>query len=148
MKKLVCSFLAGVVVLSGSASLNAAWGDGGGGHGGGGGRGSGGHGGGVPPGTSIIVDPGLWGPGYGPAYPYPPYPYYPPYPPYPYNPAPPAAVPEEPSGYIVESVEPGPRPQPTTYWYYCEDPQGYYPRIRQCPGGWMTVVPPATAPPR
>ena len=32
------------------------------------------------------------------------------------------------------------------YWYYCENPQGYYPYIRSCPGGWMKVVP-DTAPP-
>lgn len=27
------------------------------------------------------------------------------------------------------------------YWYYCRDSQGYYPYVRQCPGGWMKVVP-------
>jgi hypothetical protein len=27
------------------------------------------------------------------------------------------------------------------FWYYCEDPRGYYPYIRSCPGGWMRVVP-------
>ena len=27
------------------------------------------------------------------------------------------------------------------YWYYCQDPKGYYPYIAECPGGWMTVVP-------
>ena len=33
-------------------------------------------------------------------------------------------------------------PPPPTYWYYCQNPQGYYPYVTQCPGGWMTVVPP------
>jgi hypothetical protein len=32
------------------------------------------------------------------------------------------------------------------YWYYCENPQGFYPYIKSCPGGWMKVVP-ETAPP-
>ena len=27
------------------------------------------------------------------------------------------------------------------YWYYCKDPQGYYPYIASCPGGWMRVLP-------
>ena len=33
-----------------------------------------------------------------------------------------------------------------SYWYYCENPQGYYPYVKSCPGGWMKVVP-ETAPP-
>ena len=32
---------------------------------------------------------------------------------------------------------------PPTYWYYCQNPQGYYPYVPQCPGGWLTVVAPA-----
>ena len=27
------------------------------------------------------------------------------------------------------------------YWYYCENPRGYYPYVSECPGGWMKVVP-------
>jgi hypothetical protein len=27
------------------------------------------------------------------------------------------------------------------YWYYCQNPQGYYPDVNNCPGGWMKVVP-------
>jgi hypothetical protein len=33
------------------------------------------------------------------------------------------------------------------YWYCCQDPQGYYRWVKDCPGGWMKVVP-APAPPR
>ena len=69
-----------------------------------------------------------------PFYPYPyspyaytPYPYYYPYaygyPYYPYQPP-------------VYNV-----PEPTYYWYYCQDPQGYYPYVKSCPGGWMKVIP-------
>lgn len=27
------------------------------------------------------------------------------------------------------------------YWYYCNYPQGYYPYVQQCPGGWQRVLP-------
>jgi hypothetical protein len=27
------------------------------------------------------------------------------------------------------------------YWYYCQNPQGYYPNVESCPGGWIPVVP-------
>lgn len=30
---------------------------------------------------------------------------------------------------------------PTVYWYYCDNPQGYYPYVQRCPGGWRQVVP-------
>lgn len=33
------------------------------------------------------------------------------------------------------------------YWYYCQKPQGYYPYVQRCPGGWMKVVP-ESAPPK
>jgi len=36
--------------------------------------------------------------------------------------------------------------QQSQYRYYCTDPQGFYPYIRNCPGGWLTVVPNATPP--
>jgi len=39
-----------------------------------------------------------------------------------------------------------PAPPPPSYWYYCQNPQGYYPYVPQCPGGWMTVVPPGATP--
>ncbi len=40
--------------------------------------------------------------------------------------------------------------QDNYYWYYCENPKGYYPYISSCPSGWTKVVPnanPQTAPP-
>jgi hypothetical protein len=33
-----------------------------------------------------------------------------------------------------------------SYWYYCQDPQGYYPSVEQCPGGWVQVAPQPAAP--
>lgn len=75
-------------------------------------------------GVGILVGPG-WGPGWwgGPYYPY--YPYYP------YSP--PAVAPREPDTY-VQPEEPG-------SWYYCPNPEGYYPYVKQCPKGWMKVIP-------
>ena len=66
-----------------------------------------------------------------------PYPYYG----YPYSPAPPVAVQPAP---VYE--QPAPAPQAAAYWYYCQNPPGYYPYIQQCPAGWLQVVPPATPP--
>jgi len=70
---------------------------------------------------------------------YPPPPYY--YPPSYYYPPPPIYVsPPQPSVYIerppAESV-----PPPQNYWYYCTDPEGYYPTVKECPGGWLKVLP-------
>jgi hypothetical protein len=27
------------------------------------------------------------------------------------------------------------------WWYYCADAKGYYPYVRECPGGWQRVSP-------
>ena len=37
-------------------------------------------------------------------------------------------------------------PEQDSYWYYCQDPRGYYPYVESCPGGWTRVVP--TPPPQ
>jgi len=39
-----------------------------------------------------------------------------------------------------------PGEQPPYYWYYCQDPQGYYPYVKSCPSGWIRVVPKETPP--
>jgi hypothetical protein len=118
------------------------WGNQGGGGGRRGGRG-GGPGGGWGPrgggGGGFWWGPGWWGPGW---YGYPAYPYG--YLPYAYPS--PVAVPQDPSVYIQQAPAAAP-PVPQQYWYYCEDSRTYYPYVQQCPRGWMTVVPPSTAPP-
>ena len=84
---------------------------------------------------------GFWDPwwGWGPADYWGPYPYYYPYyyPPYPVSYAPP--------GY-------GPPPQmpaapaqttgaaPPQYWYYCDNPKGYYPYVPNCSAAWRQVA--------
>jgi len=69
-----------------------------------------------------------WG-GYGYPFYYPPYYYYPPT----------VIVPTTPPVYIQQQVQPV-QPQ-TAYWYYCQNPDGYYPYVRNCPGGWLQVAP-------
>ncbi len=34
-----------------------------------------------------------------------------------------------------------PAEQQQHWWYYCWNPQGYYPYVRECPGGWQRVTP-------
>lgn len=94
-------------------------------------------------GTRVYIGPGwgpYWGPYWGPwGYPYYPYAYPPAYAPVPVY-APPVVA--EPQSYIqqapvVESAPPAP-----SYWYYCEGAKAYYPYVKECPGGWLTVVPP------
>jgi hypothetical protein len=119
-------FIILVTVLFASAIPGYAWRGGGhkgGGHGFHGGHSWKGHGfhgghgwGGVR--FSIRVRP-YWGPyGY-------PYVYTYPYPPQVY----------------VQPVLPLPVQPPAAppVWYYCDHPEGYYPYVQQCPGGWRTV---------
>jgi hypothetical protein len=41
---------------------------------------------------------------------------------------------------------PWPAYAPPQYWAYCQDPEGYYPYVQECPGGWVPVVPTPPAP--
>lgn len=43
---------------------------------------------------------------------------------------------------IEHDYYPPPRPARPAYYYYCRDPEGYYPRVPNCPSGWLRVVPP------
>jgi hypothetical protein len=75
--------------------------------------------------------------GYGPAY----YPnmYYPPY--Y-YAPSFYPPVPASPPVYIEQGeAQPAPAPAPPEYWSYCAEARGYYPYVKECPGGWQRVSP-------
>jgi hypothetical protein len=50
-----------------------------------------------------------------------------------------------PYAYPPVVVQPSPQvsvqPPPPQYWYYCDNPQGYYPYVQQCAGGWRPVSP-------
>lgn len=76
----------------------------------------------------------------GPFYHYPPPYYYPPYP-YPYPPV--VVAPAEPPVYIEQSPPPlqASQPAPSNDWFYCRKPDGYYPYVKECPGGWQRVAP-------
>jgi hypothetical protein len=51
-------------------------------------------------------------------------------------------VPAQPPVY-VERDEPAAQSAPleSGFWYYCRSPAGYYPTVRECPGGWEKVPP-------
>jgi hypothetical protein len=164
----VCQLLLVLAALGASGTALAGrggWGGGGGGwHGGGGGWHGGGGGGGWHGGGwgghgfhhgghCCRGSVGLFfGTGFVYGYPYPyygyPYPYYG-YP-YPYY---------YPAYYPYGPVEDGESASPTqymergqdgqadmggsvpqaAYWYHCGKPEGYYPYIKTCPGGWQRV---------
>ena len=79
-----------------------------------------------------VAAPFWWYP-YGYAYPYPyAYPAY----------SPPVVVESLPQTYIQQDT------QAQEYWYYCQSLQGYYPYVKECPGGWQQVAPQPPPPPR
>jgi len=66
--------------------------------------------------------------------------YYPPtyyYGPRVYYSEPLAIAPAAPAYYIQQDNPAA--PPPGGYWYYCRDPQGYYPQVQQCPTPWQQV---------
>jgi hypothetical protein len=57
--------------------------------------------------------------------------------PYPYYGGPPVVVQQSSPVYVQQALQ----SEEPYYWYYCHKPKGYYPYIKECPGGWMKVVP-------
>ena len=56
------------------------------------------------------------------------------------------STPPQPQSYVERAPEPGVEAQPPLgsapepgYWYWCTDPQGYYPSVRECAQGWLQV---------
>jgi hypothetical protein len=43
-------------------------------------------------------------------------------------------------------VQPTPQVEEQSYWYFCPDSRNCYPYVKQCPKGWLKVVPPAGPP--
>jgi hypothetical protein len=127
MKRIICIALAAMAMIAAGSSMSEA-------RGGHGGHGHGGHGGHVR--FGFFVGP-TWGPAWGPAWGWPYSPYYP------YNPyyaAPPVVIQQEPQTYIEKDTEEGGQ----VYWYFCKDPEGYYPYVKKCPSGWLKVLPDTT----
>ncbi len=53
-------------------------------------------------------------------------------------------TPAAPPVYIQQAPQPQQQPSQNLaagYWYYCHNPDGYYPYVKQCPGGWQQVAP-------
>lgn len=158
MKQISLACLA--IVLVGSITSSSVWARGGGGHGGGGhggggrfgggghfgghhgGRGFGGghHGGrgfrGGYYGLGLGFGPGYYGGGY--------YPYYGGYGGYYGYPPAVVTVPVTPTVYI-QQPPPVVQQYPSGFWYYCNNPEGYYPYVKECLNGWQQVAP--TPPP-
>jgi hypothetical protein len=87
--------------------------------------------------------PGYYGPpGWGPRYYWGPPAVVVAPPPYVYPQPPVVVAPQQPQTYVQRN------PEENNYWYYCQNPQGYYPYIKSCPGGWMKVVPDTVPPGR
>jgi hypothetical protein len=77
-------------------------------------------------GVGVYVGP-TWGPWY--------------YPPYYYSP-PLVVVQQPPPVYVEQAPVQAPAPAPQqVYWYYCPTSNGYYPHVKECPAGWLKVLP-------
>jgi len=64
------------------------------------------------------------------------------YPPVYYSPV--VALPVPPAFY--ERGDARAAPEIENYWYYCPDAKAYYPYVKECPGGWLRVVPEQSPP--
>lgn len=61
--------------------------------------------------------------------------------PAPYYYTPPPVIVQQPATEYYFLTAPEQKEQEPAYWYYCRKPEGYYPYVKQCPEGWMKVVP-------
>jgi hypothetical protein len=64
---------------------------------------------------------------------------------YPYYPPTVITVPVTPPVYI-QQPPPAVQQYPSGYWYYCRNPEGYYPYVQECPRGWQQVEPTPPSP--
>lgn len=84
----------------------------------------------------VYVRGGIW---IGPVWPW----WGPPYYPYPYYYSdPPVVMQQQPPVYDEQQA---PQEQ-QYYWYFCPDSKTYYPYVKQCPSGWLKVVPTQSPP--
>ncbi|MGZ3158178.1 MAG: hypothetical protein ACXU7H_03755 [Burkholderiaceae bacterium] len=80
--------------------------------------------------VGIVIGGPLWWPEWSGYY----APYYP-YPPVVTIPVSPPVYIEQPQASISASTS------QSAYWYYCDNPQGYFPYVRQCTTDWKRVAP-------
>jgi hypothetical protein len=115
--KLFKSLFALLLLAAAMAGSSSAWAD----------RYHGGFHGGPRVGVGVVIGGPYWG--YRDPFFYPPYPYA----------YPPVVVTQDPPVYIEQGQAPA--PQASNDWFYCRNPEGYYPYVKQCPGGWQRVAP-------
>ncbi|MBV8633601.1 MAG: hypothetical protein JO002_03860 [Burkholderiaceae bacterium] len=54
---------------------------------------------------------------------------------------------EAPVTYVEMAPSDSGAVQPATSWYYCKNPEGYFPYVKTCPSGWQEVpIQPPAAP--
>ena len=61
-----------------------------------------------------------------------------------YYSAPPVIIQQQPQEVYIQPAPQYVPAQPATeqyYWYFCKEANGYYPYVKECPQGWMKVVP-------
>ncbi len=89
--------------------------------------------------VGVYLGPGpFWGPPIYRPYYYPGRVYYPaPY----YLPPPVYIAPEPAPVYIERNDAVVEQPEVSSYWHYCRDSNNYYPYVKECPGGWLQVLP-------
>jgi len=85
------------------------------------------HGGGYVRG-GIWIGP-VW-PWWGPAYPY-------------YYSEPPIVIQQQPPVYEQQAPQ---VEEQQYYWYFCPESKAYYPYVKQCPSGWLKVIPTPSPP--
>jgi len=49
-------------------------------------------------------------------------------------------------GISKPSAQTAPQSEQASFWYYCNGAKTYYPYVRECPSGWVQVVPQTTPP--
>ncbi len=50
------------------------------------------------------------------------------------------SIPPPPPANFTSNVQEGPGSSGAQWWYACRRPAGYYPYVRECPGGWEKVA--------
>ena len=84
---------------------------------------------GLRPRIGVHIGGPVWGPMWYPS------PYY-------YPPQVIVVPPPQPMVYIEQAQEPASASDAgQQYWYFCKSAQGYYPYVKECPGGWQKVLP-------
>ena len=57
---------------------------------------------------------------------------------YPYYHHAPVVIERQAPPVYIEQSSPAPA---ANYWYYCQASNGYYPHVKECPAGWLRVLP-------